>query len=251
MPNGGSDNCWTCWYNSHHEGETGNIGEPHPCRCLLRGREVLETTHTYCANHPYHAPEKPAFPVGPIYTVDDDMMRVPETPSPDTEEIRSGLLGLLGGLSERPAAEYPSPTRLEWEVIRQLGEFKEPRAVPGLRRVLGFAPLCRAERRQGSPTEVLIAGEIVLDRQHTVGYALGALAKILGPEAAGEIEPFVSKGVERAGLPLEVYEKLWRLRLAAVLALGLCGEAGKPGLRRAAQDPVDKIAKKARDLLPR
>src|SRR5690242_30792 len=140
MPNGGSDNCETCWFNSRHEGKAG-YGDGLPCRCVIRGLEIRDTYHTYCANHPHHNPDKVATPVGSVYVHGEDRARVAWAPSPDNEEVRRSLLALLEGLSDAAPSEYASPTRFEWEVVSQLGLFREKRALAGLRRVLSFAPL--------------------------------------------------------------------------------------------------------------
>lgn len=252
MPNGGSDNCETCWFNSRHEGKAGE-GDGLPCRCVIRGENIVETYFTYCANHPHHNPGRVRLPVGPIYAAGGTDLshghRVVFKPSPDSAEVREGLVALLEALPETPEKEYPSPTRFEWEVIRQLGAFKEKRALPGLRRVLKLAPLGRARAHEGHQGEVVMAGEMILDRQGSIGLALEALAKILGAEALPEIEPFVTTGLQKPGQPLEIYEKLAKLRLWAVRALAVCGPAAKPLLEKAAKDPVAMVAAEARSAL--
>jgi len=253
MPNGGSDNCGTCWYNSTHEGLQGHVGSyTMPCRCLLRGLDIMDVLFTYCANHPYHDPQKHPFPVGPVYAASEagglHYARVPSVPSPDTEEIRRGLLSILDSLPEAPPPEHPGPTRFEEEAVRQLGEFKEQRAVAGLRRVLKFHPLQRGPLTV-PPDVVVFGSDMVADRQRLIGTALKAVALILGPDAAAEIAPFLRAGLSVPGQPLEIYEKLAVLRALAAQALACCGPAGRRALAAALEDPVAWVADEAKKVL--
>ena len=54
MPNGGSDCCGTCWFNSANEGKPGYREGPPPrkVRCTIRGLEI-------------------EVPIGPVYVTDD------------------------------------------------------------------------------------------------------------------------------------------------------------------------------------
>jgi len=253
MPNGGSDNCATCWHNSRHPGQAGYGSFPDArCECLLRGVPIEDPLFTYCPNHPHHDPGKTPFPVGPIYVGEPGpgltYTRKVIVPSPRTEAVRQGLVGLLEAMPEKPTAEYPSPTRFHDEVILQLGEFKEARAVPGLRRVLAFAPLARAPI-QVPEDEAVLGAEPMVDRIGTIGRAMEALAKILGEPAADLLEPYLGSGLEKKGQPLEVYEKLAPLRALAARALALCGDRGKAALQKALQDPVADVSGEARRLL--
>ncbi len=65
--------------------------------------------------------------------------------SPDTEEIRIHLLDLLRGIQEEPAHEHDSGVYTDEFVVWQLGQFREPRAVPDLRRILAFSPAAATE----------------------------------------------------------------------------------------------------------
>ena len=77
--------------------------------------------------------------------------------SPDTEEIRLHLLELLDELLAGDVQEwYPIGPGVGQAVMRQLGEFREERALEGLRRISekfsgGLAGLARAaaERVEG------------------------------------------------------------------------------------------------------
>src|SRR5262245_27421307 len=110
MPNGGFDNCLTCWFNRKNKGEAGHEhmddeGEPY---CLIR--EVAITSnpaYTYCANSPHNTSEKIETPIGPIFHAEvDNHRRVMLLPAPDSEAIRMNLLELLAHIPSEPQA-YP------------------------------------------------------------------------------------------------------------------------------------------------
>ena len=54
MPNGGLDNCWTCWFNSknrvdrHRMTYGDNRG---PSHCQISDQRIKDPGYTYCANH--------------------------------------------------------------------------------------------------------------------------------------------------------------------------------------------------------
>ncbi len=142
MPNGGSDCCGTCWFNAKNKGQAGyaHSGDPEPASCTIRDLPIEDPFYTYCANHPHRSPERDSIPIGPAFTGDSDGTRELWQPSPDTEEIRLHLLELLARIEERPASEYPIGIHLDEVVVRQLGEFREARAVEGLKRISRFNP---------------------------------------------------------------------------------------------------------------
>lgn len=253
MPNGGGDNCGTCWHNDRHEGVKGFLkSSTLPCRCLLRKVEIMDTLFTYCANHPYHDPEKHPFPVGPIFAAGEpEGLHYPRKvflSGPDTEDIRRKLLNVLESMPEAPRSEYPSGTRFEEQAILQLGEFKEKRALAGLRRIIRFQPLNRV-RLAVAPGEVVFGAELIGDRQRTIGAALESLAQILGAEAMDEVKPFLRAGIEKPGQPVEIYEKLALLRGHAVRALTFCGVEGRKAIEAALEDPVEWVVVEARQAL--
>ena len=131
MPNGGSDCCGTCWFNRSLEGRWGsaNFNRDIPSHCEVRDLDIPNPFYTYCANHPYHRPDRDQIPIGPVF-VDRSVMpketaamqkdsgssesqRVRWHDSLDTEEIRQHLLDLVR-LPETQADEgyhfftYPS-----------------------------------------------------------------------------------------------------------------------------------------------
>ena len=142
MPNGGSDCCGTCWFNRRNRGErdwqkhADRTIEPY---CDIRGEAIRDPFYTYCANHPHRRPNRDRIPIGPILRYAGDGMsndRKVWVESPDREEIRLHLLELLeellrGGLGEW----YPIGPGVALAVIWQLGEFREKRALEGLRRI--------------------------------------------------------------------------------------------------------------------
>ena len=193
MPNGGSDCCGTCWFNDRNDGKAGYNHNPQEGgdRCVIRDDLLIDHPFwTYCANHPHHNPDRVAIPVGPVYQCQDfPYTRHPWVTSPDNEDVRIGLLRLLENLPEAPHhVEYPSETRFDAEVIRQLGTFREPRALSGLRRVLEFDPDVRGYLHSGSKDEVILGDPGVHDRRSVVGAAYEAIGLILGDEALPELE---------------------------------------------------------------
>lgn len=157
MPNGGSDCCGTCWFNRANRGMAGPRKHDRsiPSYCEIRDVVVENPFYTYCANHPYRRPDRDPIPIGPILrpgnvtpetseiapTIMDTgtgyAARVVWKSSPDTEEIRRHLLHLLDDLEAQAAKDtyFPTPS-MAAAVIWQLGEFREERAVAGLKRII-------------------------------------------------------------------------------------------------------------------
>lgn len=144
MPNGGSDNCGTCWFNRKNIGSDERGRRPHTSAspyCVIRDVSIDDPFYTYCANHPHRRSARDPIPIGPILVgqVASGFRyeRVMWKPSPDSEGVRQHLLDLLSdwvktALSDR----YPAfPTGMQ-TVIWQLGEFREERAVKALQQLL-------------------------------------------------------------------------------------------------------------------
>ena len=129
MPNGGSDCCGTCWFNSKNKGEAGyeHSRDPGPDTCTIRDLAIEEPFYTYCANHPQRRPERDPIPIGPVFVGDSDGSREVWKPSPDTEEVRQHLLDLLADMKETPGTEYPIGIPADELVVWQLGELREHR----------------------------------------------------------------------------------------------------------------------------
>ena len=135
MPNGGSDCCGTCWFNRKNHGERGFRGVPdrdEASYCEIRHFEIEDPFYTYCANHPHRRPERDPIPIGPVTRYAGDGFsndREDWIPSPDSEEIRQHLLELLENFFEHVFKDrYPIGPDVGEAAIRQLGEFREPRA---------------------------------------------------------------------------------------------------------------------------
>jgi len=140
MPNGGSDCCGTCWFNHRNHGEAGyaHARSDEPAYCEIRDVEIPNPFWTYCANHPHRSPERNRVPVGPIFVDTRDEGREIWKDCPDTEEVRMGLLKLLARIKEQPQEEYPIGIYRDEVVVWQLGEFREQRATPDLKRIAKF-----------------------------------------------------------------------------------------------------------------
>jgi hypothetical protein len=144
MPNGGSDNCGTCWFNVKNKGERGmpvymqHAHEPEAPRCQIReGLLIPDPLYTYCVNHPHHNPNKTDVPIGPVFRHES---REVWTKSPDTPEVRDALLAALADVASSAREEYPAGPSLGEVVMWQLAEFREVRALPLLERIAAGAP---------------------------------------------------------------------------------------------------------------
>jgi hypothetical protein len=178
MPNGGTDNCGTCWFNARNQGEAGyahasllqRLLRQLPNFCEIRKLSVNEAPfYTYCANHPSKTRgQRVLIPVGPVFMWEERRLWVK---SPDTEEVRVHLLACLSAIEETPPPTYPCGATFDDTVIWQLGDFREVRALRELERVACFDPTLT----RGGPFTRHQAGTIVLARE--------ALAQVLPPEA--------------------------------------------------------------------
>lgn len=150
MPNGGSDCCGTCWFNSRNKGEPGysRKDESVPNFCSIRGLAIENPFWTYCGNHPHRRPQRDPIPIGPVFVNSGGYpyRREQWQPSPDTEEIRQHLLQLIRAIVEQPSEEYPAGVYSDEMVVWQLGEFHEQRAIAELRRIAAFRPDASAGR---------------------------------------------------------------------------------------------------------
>jgi hypothetical protein len=76
--------------------------------------------------------------------------------SPDTEEVRQHLLNLLAVMQQQPDSEYPIGVYGDEVVVWQLGEFRESRAMDGLRRIVSFDPSAAESGPFGRTRKVLV-----------------------------------------------------------------------------------------------
>jgi hypothetical protein len=177
MPNGGSDCCGTCWFNTRNQGQAGygHADSTEPALCEIRGRlPIVNPFWTYCANHPHHNPDRVQVPIGPVYVCGDEgYARKVWMPPPDTEEVRVGLLAVVRAATPGAARSYPGGLSLVEAAIVHLGELREPRALPELDRLLGFPEPTESARPFGT--------------ERVVELARRAAAQIVPPE---ELAPF-------------------------------------------------------------
>jgi hypothetical protein len=249
MPNGGSDCCGTCSFNSTHAGQAGYFqsGVEAKTRCIIRDLAIEVPFWTYCVNHPHHNLERVELPVGPVYHSGGGWpyRREVLAESPDRPEIRALLLRLLAAVNERPRREYPTSPTFDEAVIDQLMRFREVRAVADLRRVCQFDPLAAPE------------GENPFDenRAMTVARAFEALGALAGDAALPELERGLACGLTRPSGPPgddRTGNALATVRYFSVRGLEHCASAAADELlRRAAGDPDPEVAALARGLLER
>jgi hypothetical protein len=154
---------------------------------------------------------------------------------------------LLDDLAEVPRhPEYPSGTKLDVAVIRQLGVFREQRAVPGLRRVLTFNPDARVSLHSGHKGEMCLGGPTAHDRRSVIGAAYEALGLILGDEVLPELETGLRFG--RRGWRRNERDAV--VRKGAAGGLRGCSPARARRLIEAVlPDPDEQLTKFLRQLL--
>ena len=244
MPNGGSDCCGTCWFNRVNDGKS---GFPKPPRrddayCEIRSVAIAHPFFTYCANHPHHNPDRIDVPIGPIYVSDGYpySRRVLEH-CPDEEEVRAKLIELPEAMPETPRPGYPSATGLDEQVIDQLMAFREPRAVPGLRRVIAFDPMAATSDEPFKRSRIT-----------TAGHAIEALAAIAGDESLDEIERCPDRNsaeaINASGyVPKE--DRMAPIRYHAVRGLAYCHAVRANSLLdRAMNDPHSEVVAFAKEI---
>ena len=189
MPNGGSDCCGTCWFNSKNDGEPGYHGakKPGKVRCIIRDIEPEDPFYTYCANHPHHNKNRIDVPLGPVYINSPrEIWLIP----PESEEITVQLLSLLDTITNEVQKRYPSPTDLEEIIIEQLMKGKEKRAIPGL---LNIIHLDIRAFQEYKPDEHFF----IRNKATIVGKAIEALLYISEGKNLSDVDFFIDAGLER------------------------------------------------------
>jgi hypothetical protein len=254
MPNGGSDCCGTCWFNKKNRGQAGynHMDSNEKDYCIIRDLEIEFPFYTYCANHPHHNPNKIDKPVGSVYTGDSSGFRWIWRKSPDTEEIRLTLLTLLKTLPEEPNPEYPTATQFDEEIIRQLQEFNEPRAIPGLKRVLQFKPYAMTQDIKDETTQKTYAPSFRKTRIETIACAIEALAAIEKDRCLFNIIPFLIIGIIRkkksSDNPKDDIYSI--IRYSTVKALDYCESPQAFALLQVAlQDPDKDIVSYVKEII--
>lgn len=241
MPNGGSDCCGTCWFNSKNEGESGYHGSEKEGKviCQIRDIEVDDPFYTYCINHPHHNPDRIKTPLGPVYAGEERQILIP---APDDQQTRNALLQLLENMDESPTNEYPFGRGLDEEVIVQIGHLMDKRAVPFLKRIVKFNPSSQPEAEN----------PFNRDRIVTIGLAAETLAKISQDEAIPEIEKLIVYGLNDVNTsdyePKE--DKFAAIRYHAVRGLKYCNnEKAIELLKLGLQDPHQEIKAFSKSIL--
>ncbi|EDP70678.1 hypothetical protein FBALC1_07963 [Flavobacteriales bacterium ALC-1] len=241
MPNGGSDCCGTCWFNSKNDGEPGYHGSNREgvVTCQIRDLEIEDPFYTYCINHPHHNPNRLETPLGPVYSGENRKILVE---SPDTEETRDSLLALLLEIEEIPKDEYPAGRALDEEVITQVGKLEEKRAIPSLKRIVNFDPLSQPKGKNPFNRNRII----------TVGIAIETLAKLSKNEAMSEIEQLIKLGIQT--LDFKNYDpkedKLAPIRYHAARGLKYCSDDKSIDLLKLGmRDPHQEIKAFSKDIL--
>ena len=134
MPNGGSDCCGACWFNRSNGGQRGsrNFNRDSPGFCEIRHLPIPNPFYTYCANHPYHRPNRDPILIGPVYAHGNSDVREFWQPSPDTEEIRQHLLDVVRAPEEHTDGYpfYSPPPHAR--AMEQLVDFGDQRVVEAL-----------------------------------------------------------------------------------------------------------------------
>ena len=189
MPNGGSDCCGTCWFNSKNDGQPGYHGaeKPGKVRCIIRDIEPENPFYTYCANHPHHNKQRIEVPLGPVFINEDrEIWLLPQK----SEEITIKLLDLLNSITNEVQKRYPSPTDLEEVIIDQLMELKEERAIPGLLTV-GKMDI-RVFQEYNEDDHFIIRNKAII-----VGKAIEALLYISDGTYLTEVDYLIDVGLEK------------------------------------------------------
>lgn len=191
MPNGGSDCCGTCWFNSKNEGKPGYHGADKPgvVRCIIRNIEIDHPFYTYCANHPHHNKQKISVPIGPVYR-DDYPGREVWIEAPKSEEITVQLLELLKSITNDVQSKYPSPIDFEEIIIDQLIKLKEKRAIPGLLDIISMDVDAYRTYDPDNLEHACIRNKIPI-----VGKSIEALLYISNGSYLDQVDFFVDLGV--------------------------------------------------------
>ncbi len=241
MPNGGSDCCGTCWFNSKNEGEPGYHGSTKEgiVVCQIRNLEIDDPFYTYCINHPHHNPNRIKTPLGSVYSGDDRQILIE---SPDNSETRDSLIELLQKIEETPIDEYPIGRGLDEEVITQIGKLEEKGAIPSLKRITNFDPFSQPKGENPFKRNRII----------TVGLAIETLAKLTKDDAIPDIKRLINIGTQSLGLrnydPKK--DELAPIRYHATRGLKYCSnDESVELLKGAMRDPHQEIKAFSKDIL--
>lgn len=244
MPNGGSDCCGTCCFNSKNDGEPGYHGSKKPgkVRCIIRGIEPDDPFYTYCVNHPHHNTSRIAVPLGPVYISEDrEIWLLP----PKSEEITLQYLQLLDLITNEVQTRYPSPTDLEEIVINQLKELKEERAIPGLLKIVGMDISIFQDYDQKEHF-------IIRNKANIVGCAIETLLDISEGKYLDKVDFFVDKGLEKFDSKKydHTHDNFAVIRYHLISGLKYCSQKETEDLLDVAKnDPNESVRKLAGELI--
>ena len=246
MPNGGTDCCGTCFFNSKNDGLTGfgpTSDKKGKSICVIRKIEIPNPYWTYCPNHNGHNRDKIEVPVGPVTTYGQDnsgkaTMKVWLDP-PDSEIIRETLLTELDKTSISRTAFFPSPTHFEHQVIRHLAFLKEKRALP---RLYELTQTSFGDHRY-PPTFMT---EWVSD---LIGYAVEALLEISeGNNYLEKVQHLIDIGITEKYIPEN--DPYQSIRYYLIRGLEYCAQPlADIMLRKGLKDPQKSIRNTASEIL--
>lgn len=189
MPNGGSDCCITCWFNSKNfEKDTyQEIDIYEKINCSIRNLKIEDAMGTYCVNHPHHNPKKSKLPIGPVY-IDDQypFTRKVWVAAEDSEQVRLNLLELLNNIKYKESVN-PASINFKEEIIYHLRVLKEKRAIEGLKEIIefGIAFPCKTNGRLFNKKNIII------------GHAIEALLDISNGEEINDVEKIIDLGINK------------------------------------------------------
>ena len=245
MPNGGSDCCGTCWFNSKNDEKEGPpaVKKEGVAKCIIRNLEIPNPFWTYCVNHPYHNPGKIALPLGPVYICDTypyyrKMWMLP----PDTEEIRQKLLDVLDKINEYEAGEYVG-INIDAEAIHQMRILKDKRALPKLLRI---AKLDISKYKKEKRPAICSRNKAIV-----VGLAIEALFDISGGSYLNQVAHFIDFGIDTSAEDYNKEEDEFRyIRYHLIRGLEYCDDPKADNLlRKGLDDPDDVIGAFAQEIL--
>ncbi len=243
MPNGGSDCCGTCWFNTVNNGKPGypENSQTNDLICEIRNFKPDDPFWTYCANHPHHNPEKIRVPIGPVFVCDDNSYgRIEKISALDTEQVRNELVKLAEQIPEIPKEEYPSATSFSVEIIKHIMFINEVRAIPSLKRILSFNPFSEPADNRFEQNNIFL-----------ISNAIECLAKLSPKNSVELIEPWITYGLEK--FDLEKYksneDQAAPIRYHAVRALKYVEASDVDELLdKACSDPHKEIQAFAREI---
>ena len=251
MPNGGSDCCGTCWFNSINKGKAKPIKTKDnispKSKCLIRDLEIPDPFWTYCANHPHHTyhthPERIKIPIGPVYVNDGyPYTRKVWVNPPDTEVIRLELIKILSGITSDLQEQSPAPLNLEVETILQIVVLKEERAINELLRIANLDVGLYREKPIGH----------INNKAVTVGIAAEAVLEICGCKYIDKLEHLITKGLGTYSKESykEKKDNIGVIRYHFVRGLAFCNSnKAVELLKQAEHDPHSEIRAFASEIL--